>query len=904
MSKNQSVLRVIRLEIKEDGAVVKKAMAIDREGQLENTLLKADYPEILAARIDIPEEQLDDFQKAMVERSLGKKIVYDGIEYCLVGASASAKDGKYYAVDAAHADRIARRFRYWPEAAMTYFGILVSPCKVCIEFPDARVVVVKDHELGTNDCRGWIRRSMFERLGLPAGHFYQFRMSFDGVQAKGSFKVMEDDVANALAVDIIIPGSSCKPGYRKAESARSINGGQMKGQYSAGRVVVGIREISRNLQYSSSYTLIEHAPPESIETEIKPIALAAVEQVKSAVDNKDFGELFKVIGISDEVELVRQEESIADPDHTSSEHTVIEGVLRGDPTGYWFTHPFINRHLQRILARWAFKLCTAGGFKVPGFTLADDGYLVLHEGRIYSGSDWIPVLGAINNLDSDQMLVVRYPIRTKGDLLPVRRLGEAAIVHFLTEDLEKQRCPLDRETALKIARTQLTLEGTCVIHAETAKKNGGDYDFDPICIVEDKRFPLFVQDRIRYTPPRETTKNKQDKKESPWWNLPQVAYSAKGNAIGIITDVKTSCLAAGRTDLADLCAVELQKALDQLKWGVQPNQELIGKVRQEVGSAAWLKLKRVRSISELPMQIPGSSTDRIGALYNFMRKEVHELFSYVRPLEDFRGAICGGAYDREMQREVYMLSKMYAINVGLLMEKRDTYIAAVAVAQKALDDFPVSQARATKEGMAHRKDLFRKRNRAQTALNVYEERMGKELRNLANMVRKWAERKKGRELDWLTAIWDLCSRTRRPDPTRTGEAQDSTAKKDKNRQSSSGSLPFYAFPQLVVDQIVERTGGRPITVAVPSLVDGEVRIDDGGNVYLIDETPDGAGGIMRRETLVLQVPGDGRVLSDGGRPQQGPRFAVAPGSAEVRSGKLTFPNTQQRPGVPKPKEDK
>jgi hypothetical protein len=278
---------------------------------------------------------------------------------------------------------------------MTYFGILVSPCKVCIEFPNARVVVVKDHELGTNDCRGWIRRSMFERLSrialtgevqLPAGHFYQFRMSFDGVQAKGSFKVMEDDVADALAVDIIIPGSSCKPGYKKAESSLSINGGQMKGQYSAGRVVVGIREISRNLQYSSSYTLIEHAPPESIETETKPLALAVSQQIKSAMDNKDFGELFKVIGISDEVELVRTDESIADPDHTSSEHTVIEGVLRGDPTGYWFTHPFINRHLQRILARWAFKLCTAGGFRLPGFTLGDDGYLVLQEGRIYCGS--------------------------------------------------------------------------------------------------------------------------------------------------------------------------------------------------------------------------------------------------------------------------------------------------------------------------------------------------------------------------------------------------------------------------------------------------------------------------------------------------------------------------------------
>jgi hypothetical protein len=47
----------------------------------------------------------------------------------------------------------------------------------------------------------------------------------------------------------------------------------------------------------------------------------------------------------------------------------------------------------------------------------------------------------------------------------------------------------------------------------------------------------------------------------------------------------------------------------------------------------------------------------------------------------------------------------------------------------------------------------------------------------------------------------------------------------------------------------------------------------------------------------------GRVLSDGGRPQQGPRFAVAPGFAEVRGGKLTFPNTQQGIGVPKPKKD-
>ena len=313
-----NLLSVIALEIDEAGAVSKKHMAIDRESQLENTLLKADYPGIHAATIDIPQQQLDQYQQSMVEHSLGKKIVYEGIEYCLVGASASAKNGKYYAVDAAHAKPIAQRYRFWPEAVMTYFGILVSPCKALLEVPEARVLVVKDHDLGTNDCRGWIRRSLFDRLNLAANRFYQFRLSFDGSQAKGSFKVIEDDAADALSVDIVIPRSSCKPGYKKGETVQHCPavGGRLIGQHSRGKVVIGIREISRNLEFSSSYTLVEHAPVKSIETEIKPLALEAVEKVKNAVRNNDFGELFRVLGVSEDIELLRSNETVADPEHT------------------------------------------------------------------------------------------------------------------------------------------------------------------------------------------------------------------------------------------------------------------------------------------------------------------------------------------------------------------------------------------------------------------------------------------------------------------------------------------------------------------------------------------------------------------------------------------------------------
>ena len=52
-----------------------------------------------------------------------------------MGASGSAKKGKFYFVDQEHSRAIAERFQHWPQAAIVYFGILVSPCKVMMEEP-------------------------------------------------------------------------------------------------------------------------------------------------------------------------------------------------------------------------------------------------------------------------------------------------------------------------------------------------------------------------------------------------------------------------------------------------------------------------------------------------------------------------------------------------------------------------------------------------------------------------------------------------------------------------------------------------------------------------------------------------------------------------------------------------
>src|SRR5260370_23714688 len=130
---------------------------------LQNTLLSVRYAGTKVASVNVPAEPLDDYEESQVENALAR-LVWNGIHYKLVGASGSAKKGKFYFVDQEHSRAIAERFQHWPQAAIVYFGILVSPCKVMMEEAEARVLVAPDRKLGTNDCRGWIRRSVFQRL--------------------------------------------------------------------------------------------------------------------------------------------------------------------------------------------------------------------------------------------------------------------------------------------------------------------------------------------------------------------------------------------------------------------------------------------------------------------------------------------------------------------------------------------------------------------------------------------------------------------------------------------------------------------------------------------------------------------------------------------------------------------
>jgi len=857
------------LEIDRNGRIAPRLHDLE---PLKNTLLSVLYPGIKVASVNVPAEPLDDYEEAQVENALAR-LVWNGVHYKLVGASGSAKKGKFYFVDREHSQAIAERFQHWPQAAIVYFGILVSPCKVMMEEPEVRVLVVPDRKLGTNDCRGWIRRAVFQRLQrkhdgeilsaqveqlrrerygtasdenrdqesvllqdakrevagkrLAEGRFYQFRMAFADTQAKGAFKIMEDDLADALEADFILPESAVKPGLKIPAVMYSIFG---PGRRFRGNVAVGIREVSRQLEFESSYTLIEHAPEDSIQLEILPQAMKQVAKLSEAVGEGRYEDLLEVLGHHPDRSLPEGVEQ-----NTSEEFRVVEGLLLADASGEIVRHPYVNNQLNKLLARWAFKAATSGGFRLPAFALMDDGYLFLKDGQVFSGSDWIPEHKAIVPLASRHGLCVRYPIRMVDDLLPFGNLSDDEIAAQLNNDLCRSNCMLPDSEIRELVRGQIRLEGTYVLHSETAKKNGGDFDFDWICVVEEDRFPRFVKDRFSRGFGQQQGKNKANKAKDPWFNLEHVAMKARGNHIGSITDLITSCRAGGREELAAQLAKELQNALDSLKWQVQPDLKLVAEIRRQVRQAPWLRYKNERRCSDLPLHLEVEKTDRVGHLYNHVRKQIEDVLINKAPIEAFKALVVGEQVTREMLEDCRFVNRVYAAMVGKIAERREQLKEQLGKAKAEWDTVRQS---ADKE---LRRQMLFTMNQAYGACRGDEERGRYEMKAVLAFIRIWAQNKAENRMGWLQALNRIVC---------TG-------------QRSSGSILFLAFPQELITKLAERTGGKPVRVHVPRLYDGLVRTDSSGRTFLVDPLKGGG----QKHTFLFKYL-DGKILLDDDKTEQ------------------------------------
>jgi len=139
----------------------------------------------------------------------------------------------------------------------------------------------------------------------------------------------------------------------------------------------------------------------------------------------------------------------------------------------------------------------------------------------------------------------------------------------------------------------------------------------------------------------------------------------------------------------------------------------------------------------------------------------------------FRGLIAGDPFSREVYRECGIVSTFYAVNIGLVVERRRKF-------EKALEEAE-AEFQAKKSHPATRKEASFKRNQAQAALHFFEERSRQDIKNLIHMVRKWAEQKNGNRLSYLAALHAIACKT-------------AAACQNKDRQGT-GSIVFYAFPR-------------------------------------------------------------------------------------------------------------
>jgi hypothetical protein len=72
----------------------------------------------------------------------------------------------------------------------------------------------------------------------------------------------------------------------------------------------------------------------------------------------------------------------------------------------------------------------------------------------------------------------------------------------------------------------------------------------------------------------------------------------------------------------------------------------------------------------MPVSIEAEPTDKVGYLYNAVRKEVEDFFRTTLPISDFHGVISGATFTQEMYDECREINRLYAAEVSRIMNRR------------------------------------------------------------------------------------------------------------------------------------------------------------------------------------------------------------------------------------------
>jgi hypothetical protein len=278
--------------------------------------------------------------------------------------------------------------------------------------------------------------------------------------------------------------------------------------------------------------------------------------------------------------------------------------------------------------------------------------------------------------------------------------------------------------------------------------------------------------------------------------------------------------------------------LDSLKHRVGVDETVISDIRKEVAPAPWLRYKRERRVSDLPAYLEVAETDKVGRLYNVLRKELgflpNELggnFEEKMSIEDFRGLFSGDTVTKEMFEECQLVNSIYADIASRIVQREEDLKLQLKNAQAHWD--------AVRKGEDKEQQRFAvlARNKAQAALWEHEQDAKNQFSSLHLFVHYWSQGKEENRRPWAQAMNTVV----------TGG-------------KGSGAILFQSFPQKIVDTFAEVTGGQRVRVPLPKTTNGYVWFNSEQRAWLVERivNPEALEG----EKKVFLFPVQGKALAD------------------------------------------
>ena len=508
------------------------------------------------------ELEYDEFQ-AKTEMLFAKGIKHNGRQYKVLGASSSLKDGKIWMATKGAIQAIHSYFGSSQEA-LAYLGIYTSNCHHGIYEMEQTIKVVDDgfrvsNKLVTGDGLGYIPKKLIDG---SAPKQIQVRLHGETWIGKGTLHPYDGN-------EFIIPKSMIKgKGMPK-------NGKQY--------FILGIREVARELKFSSSWTLLQFFSQETIESTLPKL-------------NEELDSLEGVLTIKEKALAFLG--SIIDEERFKLESYLHAGLSP--------THPYITNKLKKHLKKRYRDLALGSSVNLTGYMSA----IADIEGNTICCKD----------KPKGDYVLMRYPIRDKMSFVKV------------TNDPEL---------------VEGALYGSVYCSNDTILQLDGDFDGDLLAIIDENAFTKEVGSPSFTNGEREDEGIKTRKNDSikllPFVSSEAVSI---GNQVGYLTYLINAAILNGKNELIPILSKNLQLEVQSLKWSTNYDREAISEIADEleiVETFRECKFNKTAFVNHVPEVAEAYKDHPLFIPYNVVKERFMSLdagddllsFRYDLPIYDY-----------------------------------------------------------------------------------------------------------------------------------------------------------------------------------------------------------------------------------------------------------------------------